>query len=59
MDASTTKTNGKLSSTATGGPWRCFLLKHLQRGVTLGEISPCEDLKSLVAMLFAPNNGIG
>lgn len=39
--------------------FEALFLKHLQRGVTQGEISPDKDLKAIAAMLFALNNGIG
>ncbi|MCB0518234.1 MAG: TetR/AcrR family transcriptional regulator [Lewinellaceae bacterium] len=39
--------------------FEALFLKHLQRGVAQGEISPDKDLKSIAAMLFALNNGIG
>lgn len=39
--------------------FEALFLKHLQRGVAQGEISPDKGLKSIAAMLFALNNGIG
>lgn len=39
--------------------FEALFLKYLERGVAQGEINPDKDLKSVAAMLFALNNGIG
>ncbi|MDX2133755.1 MAG: TetR/AcrR family transcriptional regulator [Saprospiraceae bacterium] len=39
--------------------FEALFLKHLQRGVAQGEISPEKDLPSIAAMLYTLNNGLG